>query len=128
MYANTGTIKIFVYSRPPVDKFCAYDVRPTDTLASISDSLGMHWLTLFMLNNHTLRHPDSLPPGRRLSIGRPYVVKSGDSLYAIATRFGTTWQHIMTTNAGTLLDQQSLYQGQLLCVATDLAFIACRGR
>jgi LysM repeat protein len=128
MYANTGTIKIFVYSRPSVDKFCAYDVRPTDTLASISDSLGMHWLTLFMLNNHTLRHPDSLPPGRRLSIGRPYVVKSGDSLYAIATRFGTTWQHIMTTNAGTLLDQQSLYQGQLLCVAPDLAFIACRGR
>ena len=169
-----GKIKLFVFSRPSVDKFCAYDVKPSDTLSSISDSLGMHsyvhcntlqhtathcntlqhtathrspflvlrralicalqhtathsntlqltatprspllilrraltralqhrathcstlqytdtlslsfsdtlgmhWLTLFMMNNHTLRHPDSIPPGLRLAIGRAYVVKNG---------------------------------------------------
>jgi len=123
-----GRITLFVYSRPSVDKFCAYDVRPLDTLTSVSDAFGMHWLTLYLLNNHTIRHPDRLPPGQRLSVGRPYVVRSGDSLYSIATRFGTTWQHIMTTNAATLLDQQSVFEGQLLCLAPDLAFIACRGR
>jgi len=126
--SKVGTIKVFVYSRPSVQTFCSYDVRPFDTLSTISDSLGMHWLTLFIMNNHTLRHPDRVPPGRRLSIGRPYVVKQGDSLYSIATSFGTTWQSIMTTNKGVLLEEQSLYEGQLLCVAPDLAFIACRSR
>ena len=55
-----GRITLFVYSRPSVDKFCAYDVRPQDTLSSVSDAFGMHWLTLFLLNNHTIRHPDRL--------------------------------------------------------------------
>jgi len=43
----------------------------------------MHWLTLYMLNNHTLPHPDTLVPGARLSIGRPYIVAKGDSLYSV---------------------------------------------
>ena len=123
-----GRIKTFVYSRPSVDKFCAYDVQPADTLTSIANKLGMHWLTLFLMNNHTLTHPDTVPPGLRIAIGRPYVVQPGDSLYSIATRFGTTWQHIMTTNSGNLLEAQSIFEGQLLCLAPDLAFVACRGR
>lgn len=44
-------------------------------------------------------------------------MQNADSLYGIATRFGTTWQHIMKTNPLTILDERSLYEGQLLCVA-----------
>jgi len=76
-----STITIFVNNRPQLDKFCAYDVLEQDSLANIADMYGMHWMTLFMMNGHTLTHPDNLTPGTRLSIGRPYIVKKSDSLY-----------------------------------------------
>ena len=76
----------------------------------------MHWMTLFLMNNYSVAHPDYLKPGdlalrahlaycvtvygliglcwagTRLSVGRPYIVQAGDTLYSIAIRFGTTWQ------------------------------------
>jgi len=119
-------ITVFVNGRPEMDKFCAYDVRLDDSLQSIADVYGMHWMTLYMLNNHTLPHPDTLVPGTRLSIGRPYIVAKGDSLYSVATRFGTTWQHIKNLNEAIILDEKNLFEGQLLCVAPDLAYLACR--
>ena len=53
-----------------------------DSLASIADRFGAHWMTLFLINNHSLTHPDGLTPGMRISLGRPYLVKTGDSLYS----------------------------------------------
>jgi len=88
----SSTVKFYVYQRPNIDKFCSYDALATDTLQSIAGTLGMHWMTLFMMNNGTIEHPDVLPPGRRLVIGRPYRVRAGDSLNSIAQNFGTTWQ------------------------------------
>jgi spore germination protein YaaH len=88
----------------------------------------MHWMTVFMFNNHTLPHPDSLVPGSRISIGRPYIVRDGDSLYSIATKYGTTWQQIKALNPAIILDEKSLFVGQLLCIAPDLAFVNCRNR
>lgn len=82
---KTTPITIFVNDRPRLDKFCAYDVLALDNLITIADMYGMHWMTLFMMNNHTLTHPDNLTPGTRLSIGRPYIVKKGDSLYRLVT-------------------------------------------
>ena len=76
-----SSITVFVNNRPQLEKFCAYDVMEQDSLANIANKYGMHWMTLFMMNNHTLSHPDNLVPGLRLSIGRPYIVKKGDSLY-----------------------------------------------
>ena len=80
-FTALSTITIFVNNRPQLDKFCAYDVLQLDSLGSIADMFGMHWMTIFMMNNHTLTHPDNLSPGTRLSIGRPYIVKKSDSLY-----------------------------------------------
>lgn len=80
-YTTLSTITVFVNDRPRLDKFCAYDVLDLDSLGSIADMFGMHWMTIFMMNNHTLTHPDNLTPGTRLSIGRPYIVKKSDSLY-----------------------------------------------
>ena len=76
-----STITVFINNRPQLDKFCAYDVLEQDRLENIANYYGMHWMTLFMMNNHTLTHPDNLTPGIRLAIGRPYIVKRGDSLY-----------------------------------------------
>jgi len=121
-------ITVTVFGRPQMETFCSYDVLTQDSLQSIADLYGMHWMTLFMLNNHTLQHPDSLVPGTRLSIGRAYIVQKGDSLYSIATRYGTTWQHIKAMNTAVVLDEKNLFEGQLLCLASDLAFVACRTR
>uniref|UniRef100_A0A7S0EN53 LysM domain-containing protein n=1 Tax=Hanusia phi TaxID=3032 RepID=A0A7S0EN53_9CRYP len=122
-----ASIKLYVYPRPSITTFCTYDVKETDTLISIANSFGMHWMTLFMLNNNTISHPDRVLPGSRISIGRAYIVKAEDSIYSIATRFGTTWQQVMATNPDTVPNEQAIYAGQLLCIAPDLAFISCTG-
>ena len=67
---------------PPEQSFCAYDVLVDDTLQSIADRYGMHWLTLFLLNNNSLSHPDTITAGTRIAVGRPYLVRDGDSLYS----------------------------------------------
>ena len=46
--------------------------------------------------------------------------------YSIAVRFGTTWQHIHKLNPAIVPDEKNLFEGQLLCLAPDLAAIACR--
>ncbi len=69
-------------ARPAQDRFCAHDALADDTLASIADLYGMHWMTLFLLNNHSVAHPDTLTAGTRLAIGRPYLVRDGDSLHS----------------------------------------------
>ena len=45
---------------------------------------------------------------------------------SIATRYGTTWQHIRKLNPSIVPDEKNLFAGQLLCLAPDLAFITCR--
>ena len=53
-----------------------------ESLADIADRFGMHWMTLFLLNNHSLSHPDTIAAGTRIAVGRPYLVRDGDSLYS----------------------------------------------
>ena len=93
-------ITVFVNNRPQLDKFCAYDVLALDNLITIADMYGMHWMTLFMMNNHTLTHPDNLTPGTRLSIGRPYIVKKGDSLYRLVMRHRVAHQRQLFCGGG----------------------------
>jgi len=126
--ASLASVTVNVLGRPTMESFCAYDVLAEDSLQSVANRFGMHWMTLFMFNNHTLPHPDTLVPGSRISTGRPYIVKQGDSLYSIATKYGTTWQHIKALNPAIILDEKNLFQGQLLCVAPDLAFLSCRNK
>eukprot|EP00291_Cryptomonas_curvata_P010695 CAMPEP_0172183312 /NCGR_PEP_ID=MMETSP1050-20130122/18913_1 /TAXON_ID=233186 /ORGANISM="Cryptomonas curvata, Strain CCAP979/52" /LENGTH=333 /DNA_ID=CAMNT_0012856911 /DNA_START=251 /DNA_END=1252 /DNA_ORIENTATION=- len=127
-----STVSFYIIARPAQDRFCAYDALADDTLASVADLYGMHWMTLFLLNNHSVAHPDTLTAGTRLSVGRPYLVRDGDSLYSIATRYGTTWQRIASPalNPAMVLSTAPLrlaplFAGQLLCVPPDLVFVAC---
>jgi hypothetical protein len=41
-------------------------------------------------------------------------------------RYGTTWQHIHKLNPSIVPDEKNLFEGQLLCLAPDLAFVTCR--
>ena len=45
-----------------------------------------------------------------------HQIRSGDTLYALASRFGTTVDAILRANPGT--DPASLRVGQLLCIPT----------
>lgn len=48
--------------------------------------------------------------------GNGYVVRSGDTLYGIATRHGTTVEHLMALNG---LASPTIYVGQMLLVSSD---------
>ncbi len=57
----------------------------------------------------------NVPPPSGPSGTTTYVVKAGDDLKAIATRFGTTWQILATVN--NLSNANVIYPGQVLIIA-----------
>src|SRR5688572_14724728 len=77
-----------------------YFVKTGDTLSAIARDKGVSLNALIQANPQIL-HPDLIRPGQHVNIpagpGQPeapreYVIKTGDTLSAIAERFGTTWQ------------------------------------
>ncbi len=46
----------------------------------------------------------------------PYIIKSGDTLFNLASRYGTTVEAILTINPG--LDPESLQVGRIICIPT----------
>jgi LysM repeat protein len=108
-----------------------YTVTWGDTLSSIAARYGVTVEAIMQAN--TLTNPNLIRLGQRLWIplgdvpATPtptvsptlgptfeYVVKQGDSLTIIATRFGTTWQLLAQING--LSSTSILYPGQLLLV------------
>lgn len=94
-----------------------YTVTPGDTLSSIAAHYGVRWQELQDLNH--LPDPNLIRPGQHLVVpagaepgpispltGRPdsvqhqttYTVQKGDTLFGIATKFDTTWQHLAQVN------------------------------
>jgi murein DD-endopeptidase MepM/ murein hydrolase activator NlpD len=99
------------------DEAASYKVRRGDTLETIAAKLGTDIPTLAKVNN--LRKPYRLMPGQVLqgpqaagskatagktsakssrSAPTTYVVKSGDTLFSIAQRFGTTVEALKAEN------------------------------
>jgi LysM repeat protein len=104
-----------------------YVVRAGDTLFAIAARFGFTWRELADLNH--LADPDLLQPGQHLRVpatsGSPassaayvgtstYTVRPGDSLFAIAQRFDTSWQHLAQVNH--LSDPDLIHPGQTLTV------------
>jgi LysM repeat protein len=107
-----------------------YVVRAGDTLFAIAARFGFTWRELADLNH--LDDPDLLQPGQHLRVpatpgaagsqGSPaphvltstYTVRPGDSLFAIAQRFDTSWQHLAQVNH--LADPDLIQPGQTLTV------------
>jgi LysM repeat protein len=108
-----------------------YTVRPGDTLSSIAAHFGVRWQELQDLND--LPNPNLIHPGQHLIVpsdaepgpvspvtGQPvvakhqntYTVQKGDTLFGIATEFGTTWQHLAKLNS--LDNPRVIHPGQVL--------------
>jgi LysM repeat protein len=96
-----------------------YVVLPGETLAIIASKFGTTWQALAAANN--LVNANAIYAGQRLTIPAAparqpvsYVVKSGDTLFSIATRYGTTVQVIQTAN--NLPNPNAIYAGQMLTI------------
>jgi LysM repeat protein len=83
-----------------------YFVKSGDTMSAIARDKGVSLSALVQANPQIL-HPDLIRPGQHLNIPagggaseapREYTIKSGDTLSAIASRFGTTWQALAQAN------------------------------
>ena len=81
-----------------------YTVVSGDTLSGIGTKLGISWQTIASLNN--ISSPYTIYPGEVLRIGgtptppngSTYTVVSGDTLSAIGSRLGVSWQSIASLN------------------------------
>jgi len=101
-----------------------YVVQPGDTLSSIARTFGVTVQSLIDLNEPP--YPDRLTPGQSLLIPsdteeppqvpqyQRYTVRQGDTLFAIASRFGTTVEAIARLN--NISNPNLIFPGQTVCV------------
>ncbi len=105
-----------------------YSVEPGDTVSSIAQRFGLSTASVLALNGLSWRSTifpgqvlslttapvkTTAPPPARTQAGR-YTIVKGDTLSAIAARFGVTTQSILTVNA---LDRDSIiYPGQTVTI------------
>ncbi len=89
-----------------------YVVQSGDTLSAIAARYGMSYETLARLNN--ISNPNMIMVGQRLNVngsasrsyrttnhvsyGNAYTVQSGDTLSAIAARYGLSWRSLAAKN------------------------------
>ncbi|MFZ5824984.1 MAG: M14 family zinc carboxypeptidase [Bacillota bacterium] len=94
-----------------------YVVRPGDSLWAIARRFGITVQELLAANPQ-IRDPASIQPGLRLRIpvqpGQQYVVQPGDTLWAIARRFGLSVAALQRANPG--VDPLRLRVGQRLVI------------
>jgi LysM repeat protein len=83
-----------------------YIVKTGDTLSAIARDKGVSLSALIQANPQIL-HPDLIRPGQHVNIPsgaaaaetpRSYTIQPGDTLSAIAERYGTTWQALAQAN------------------------------
>jgi len=97
-----------------------YRVVKGDTLSGIAAKFGTTWQALQRING--LPDPNKIYPGQVLRISsvntenpqRRYIVVRGDTLSAIAAKFGTSWQKIAQDNG--IANPNLIYPGQVLKV------------
>lgn len=99
----------------------SYTVQSGDTLSGIAAKVGTSWQTLQSLNG--LADANKIYPGQVLKLpgGAPasqapssqtYTVKAGDSLSAIAARYGTSYQRLAQING--IADPNKIFPGQVI--------------
>ena len=103
----------------PAPKPGTYTVKAGDTLSGIASRFGTSWQELQRING--LANANLIFPGQVLKLpggGKPapqkrtYTVRGGDTLSAIAARFGTSWQALAQKNG--LSNPNLIFPGQVL--------------
>lgn len=96
-----------------------YTVVKGDTLSGIAQRYNTNYQTLQAING--LPDPNKIYPGQVLKVpgagaaapaAQTYTVKSGDTLSAIASKYGTSYQHLASING--IADPNKIYPGQVL--------------
>lgn len=96
-----------------------YYVQAGDTLSSIASKFGTTVANLVSINH--ISNPNVIYIGQKIYVGEAsqgqsnaYTVQSGDTLSAIASKFGTTWQALAQKNG--LADPNVIFVGQTLTI------------
>lgn len=96
-----------------------YYVQAGDTLSSIATKFGTTVSNLVSINH--ISNPNVIYVGQKIYVGEAsqgqsnaYTVQSGDTLSAIASKFGTTWQALAQKNG--LANPNVIYVGQTLTI------------
>ena len=79
----------------PAD-FCNATLGDAETLSSVAADYNTDWVTLWSLNGG--ENPDLWSTGDRYRFAHEYAVRPGETLAAIAARFGTTSDNIVDLN------------------------------
>ena len=120
---DTGTEQIRQEGERPAygRTVISYTVRPGDTLYAIAK---MYYVTVAELQTeNTILNPNLIYPGQILNIEIRdnrrqsdtfiiYRVKTGDTLYSIAQRYGTTVDNLVSVNG--IVNPSLIYIGQLI--------------
>jgi LysM repeat protein len=112
-------------SAPKTPTASTYTVKAGDTLSKIAAKFGTTYQELAKLNG--IANPNKIYPGQVLKLTRSastgnsapksavaatYTVKAGDTLSAIAAKFGTTYQKLAALNG--IANPNLIYPGQVL--------------
>lgn len=97
-----------------------YTVQKGDTLSGIASKYGTTYQELARING--ISDPNKIYPGQVLKINgtapapstTTYIVKAGDTLSGIASKFGTTWQRLAQVNG--IKDPNKIYPNQKLVI------------
>ena len=99
-------------------------VRPGDTLFAIAQRFRVP-LEAVIAANPQLADPDRIEPGQIVCVPRspgrcegvPYVVQPGDTLFAIAQRFGVDLEALTAANPQ-ITNPDRIWPGEVVCVPT----------
>lgn len=110
--SNTSNVK----PQDPLTTPKTYTVVNGDNLSSIASRFGTTVDAICKLNN--ISNPNLIYPGQVLKLTGEidnsvnYIVKSGDNLSSIASKYGITWQEIARING--LSNPNKIYPGESL--------------
>ncbi len=120
---------------PPCPNGQLYTVKPGDSMFVIARQFGIP-LSSLIAANPQIPDPNTIFPGQILCVpgvmvppvscpgGFVHTVQSGDSLFAIAVRFGVTLEALKAANPQ-ITNPDLIYPGQAVCVPAPRPPVTC---